>query len=408
MVATLHKAWGNDGPRWPFVLNRDSIHFQNLDYCWPLIMPALNAQELIRGATATGNNITGSNFSTSMFNTFSPNLLGGSSAESFESPGFSRPANPGAVAITFWNYVPSPAIGAFAFGNSVSGTNRISAHCPWSDGVLYWDYGTTTTGRISTTYSQYLDRWTHILLVASGSSGSYQAIYINGKLITSKANSAEPTVDISSFGIGHSIGGGTTTYHKGKIIDFRVYKTYGDDSWAWSLHDPSTRWDLYYELGRRTYFFPTVATGGAASLTADQTIAAFASTAALEVLDELAADQTLPAFVSSGGLSTRSRLTASNTLADFVAAAALKVHAKLNGVPTIPAVTQSAAVEVIVSATGDSAVPDFLSAAVVGTVQRLTAAQQIADFASIGVLSNVSDPGIHGGIYPRWRRIGRR
>ncbi len=151
-----------------------------------------------------------------------------------------------------------------------------------------------------------------------------------------------------------------------------------------------------------------VATGGAASLTADQTIAAFASTAALEVLDELAADQTLPAFVSSGGLSTRSRLTASNTLADFVAAAALKVHAKLNGVPTIPAVTQSAAVEVIVSATGDSAVPDFLSAAVVGTVQRLTAAQQIADFASIGVLSNVSDPGIHGGIYPRWRRIGRR
>lgn len=172
-----------------------------------------------------------------------------------------------------------------------------------------------------------------------------------------------------------------------------------------------------------------VSTGGARSLTASQTIAAFsnsatlkalaqlmasqaitafASSAALAVLGELTANQTIPAFASAGVLSSKNNLTASNTLADFVAAAALKVHAHLNGASTIPAVTQAAVVKVLAKATGSSVVPEFLSAAVVGTVQRLTAAQQISDFASIGVLSNVSDPGVHGGVYPRWRRIGRR
>jgi len=43
--------------------------------------------------------------------------------------------------------------------------------------------------------------------------------------------------------------------------ELRVYDRALSDAEVWSLYDPQTRWDLYWQR-RRTFFLPAAATGG--------------------------------------------------------------------------------------------------------------------------------------------------
>ena len=143
----------------------------------------------------------------------------------------------GPITVAYWNYVPSPAVQSSAFGinHLAIPTDHIQCHSPWSDGVMYWDYGNSTFGRVSTSYNSYMDTWTHIALTATGSSGAFQAIYLNGILIASSPNSAD-SVSISILHIGHWNDGVNDRYHKGRIGDFRIYDRLLSTSEIWSLY----------------------------------------------------------------------------------------------------------------------------------------------------------------------------
>lgn len=41
----------------------------------------------------------------------------------------------------------------------------------------------------------------------------------------------------------------------GVLFDARIYNRALTNNEIWSIYDPATRWDLYYELGRKTYHF---------------------------------------------------------------------------------------------------------------------------------------------------------
>ncbi len=131
---------------------------------------------------------------------------------------FSWPAG-SAISVAFWNYSPGGTqSSAFSVGGS-GDPNRILAHAPWDDNVLYWDYGSSGgPGRITTNYAGYLNKWTHIVLVNNGT--NFQAIYLNGSLITSDtsvdaAPGAQSGIWIGAFGSSYP--------HNGRIDDFRVY-----------------------------------------------------------------------------------------------------------------------------------------------------------------------------------------
>lgn len=137
--------------------------------------------------------------------------------------GFSWPAPGGPVTVAYWSFVATADVRnsiAFTVGNQ-NNPNRFQIHGPWGDNVLYWDYGDIGgTGRISTSYTAYRDKWTHVAVVSAGEGGAFKAIYLDGVLATSVASSDGPNVVLNGLLIGR---GETTLWHKGRIDDFRIY-----------------------------------------------------------------------------------------------------------------------------------------------------------------------------------------
>jgi hypothetical protein len=127
------------------------------------------------------------------------------------------------VTVEFWNYVDSATVrnaSAFSVGTGDDQANRFQSHAPWSDKALYWDFGNIgTTGRISTSYAPYLNRWTHVALVSNGI--DFKAIYIDGEPIATSAT-ASSVHDLMKLVIGGIPG---SWYHPGAIDEFRVWNT---------------------------------------------------------------------------------------------------------------------------------------------------------------------------------------
>jgi len=136
-------------------------------------------------------------------------------------PTFSWPTG-GPVTIAYWNNVTTAQVrnsSAFNVGNT-DNPNRFHAHSPWSDSILYWDYGDLgANGRISTNYAAYLNKWTHVALVSEGVGGAFKAIYLDGVLATSQASSDGPKIALTGVNIGRWPG--TNLDHAGLIDDFR-------------------------------------------------------------------------------------------------------------------------------------------------------------------------------------------
>ncbi|MFN5865682.1 MAG: LamG-like jellyroll fold domain-containing protein [Candidatus Kapaibacterium sp.] len=152
----------------------------------------------------------------------------------------------GAVTVEFWNYVTSTSLAqqnAALRAGPDDATNRFLIHAPFRDGNIYWDYGNiNTSGRISTDYKPYLDKWTHVAVVSNGT--SFKAIYLDGKLVASSEVADDPK-NLTGLIIGIS--------HFGKIDDFRVWNVVrsGEEiynSMAESLNPGTKNLATYYRL----------------------------------------------------------------------------------------------------------------------------------------------------------------
>lgn len=134
--------------------------------------------------------------------------------------GVSIPLN-SAVTVAFWNYVPTAvASSAFTIG-SADDPSRCQAHAPYSDGVVYWDYGSTSGGRLTANYAPYVAKWTHVGLVSSGTANTFGGIYFNGTLAASSAASIGPSGVLSGGNVGAWLFNGL--YHAGSIGHFAVW-----------------------------------------------------------------------------------------------------------------------------------------------------------------------------------------
>lgn len=129
------------------------------------------------------------------------------------------------ITVEWWQNVPTSGLPttpySFAFGSSFSTSNRISAHAPYGDSTVYWDYGTDTIGggRVTTSYSGNFDAWKHIALVYNSSSNLH-AIYINGSLANSNTSSNAPS--LTGIWIGTDNTNSGCCYMRATIDEFRI------------------------------------------------------------------------------------------------------------------------------------------------------------------------------------------
>jgi hypothetical protein len=147
-------------------------------------------------------------------------------------PEFNWPAG-GPVTVSFWSYVDSSLRTSSAFGVGTDSGNRVQVHARWSDGVLYFDYGNTKDRRISTDYTGYLDRWTHVVLVSEGNGGSFKGIYLDGTLVASSAVSDGPDVALA----GLTLGTWGARHYRGSLDDFRIWSRVLSEVEVLSLYD---------------------------------------------------------------------------------------------------------------------------------------------------------------------------
>lgn len=129
------------------------------------------------------------------------------------------------ITISYAVYVATADIGAsvnptaFSIGD-LDNPDRCLAHTPYTDGNVYWDYGTSAgAGRISAGGFP-LDRWVLVHLVSSGTANTFKAIYWDGALKNSAASSTGPSQALSGGFIAFKTG---LTGIKGRLDEFQVY-----------------------------------------------------------------------------------------------------------------------------------------------------------------------------------------
>src|SRR6266478_2406506 len=153
------------------------------------------------------------------------------------------------ITISFWNYVTSSNVqpsAAFTIGGS-DNPNRISAHAPWSDGTLYWDFGNYSDGgRISTSYSSYVGSWTHVVLEYNAANTTHY-IYLDGSLAASNVNSSAP--QNAQTGIDIGAWPSSSYYHRGSIDEFRVSTIARSADWIATEYQNQSSPSTFYSVG---------------------------------------------------------------------------------------------------------------------------------------------------------------
>lgn len=96
--------------------------------------------------------------------------------------------------------------------------------------------------------------------------GTTMRLYLQGVQVGSQAAGTAytgyttPRIILAGDNIAN--GGQLGAYFAGTIYSFAIYNRALTASEVWELYEPRTRWDLYYQLGRKTYSFKPAAAGG--------------------------------------------------------------------------------------------------------------------------------------------------
>lgn len=123
----------------------------------------------------------------------------------------------------------------------------------------------STIGAITLASPAYTaDEWFHIAAVFSGD--AHRELYVNGISKGTETTSVPNRDGLNTLQIGGQ-GNSTTGGIRWEVRDGRgAYVAWNADE-VWQQYDPATRYDLFYELGRRTYSIAAV--GGGTNQDAD-------------------------------------------------------------------------------------------------------------------------------------------
>jgi hypothetical protein len=184
---------------------------------------------LLGDSTVNSNNLT-NNGATAVAGKFSGGARFNGSGAYLTNNTLSVPAFSD-ICVSYWAFVrPAEykAGSSFSVG-SQDEPNRAHAHSPFTDGTLYWDYGSYTTNRVSTSYTPAAGKWTLIHLRFDG----FQAVSVitfDGVIVASGGDGTSPSVALTGLDIGRWVSSSGTW--QGDMDEFRVSTSYRDDAWT--------------------------------------------------------------------------------------------------------------------------------------------------------------------------------
>lgn len=132
------------------------------------------------------------------------------------------------ITVSYWENQAAgnvQASGLWRF-TTINGATRVQANSPWVDSVVYWDFGNTGGGRLSASYTSYVDKWTYVTLTGKGDNTA-QKIYLDGAQVATQVNTGAPTGTYSSLEIGKTL----SDYQKAAIDEFRVSNVVRGPDW---------------------------------------------------------------------------------------------------------------------------------------------------------------------------------
>jgi hypothetical protein len=245
-ITSLDRAIARRRPQWPFCLNKDSLQSKGLIAWWPLGYRDIGldlgpfGDDLSnQGATKTTDPEMGQVVA---FDDASTQYLGVANQRLTAYPfTFTTIANTDTVALTH------------AAALSISHNNRWNDYCDLGVGLNDAEIfinNATSPQILQVTNTVSVDTW-HFYCGVFTSSTLY--VYLD-----ESGNSAANTISFSVNWIEYAIGvqprKTPRDYWSGMIADARVYDYAVPVSLKDAMYDPKTRWELWYEIGRISYF----------------------------------------------------------------------------------------------------------------------------------------------------------
>ena len=138
--------------------------------------------------------------------------------------GFGPQAPTTEVTVEFWQRVHSVREqSAFSLEPDIVG-NRMQAHTPWANGIVYWDFGNIDgAGRLSYTPPESLvGQWNHFAFEAS-QSGNFMRIYRNGVLEAQKTGMDPREAGNFDLILGRYTLNNVSRYFDGELDEFRLW-----------------------------------------------------------------------------------------------------------------------------------------------------------------------------------------
>ncbi len=249
-LVTFPHSVGLNAPRWPFELNRDSPLARGL-VAFYVNVGGNSSYDLVRGLLAPGST-SGSVRPKTVIDkhgTYSTEFSadGGAFLDTIDYAGdLASGAEEGTLACWIRNLDSDTTNNEFRVFRTI---NADRPHYPFSDGNVYLSIFSETQDTSFDDTGFAKQNLHHFCITRKAGTGNYK-FYRNGLLVSS--------TNPGTFR--------TTTYQEIKpfrsvLKDVGLWKRALTAKEVFSLFNPATRWDLYHEIGRRTYFFvPAAAT----------------------------------------------------------------------------------------------------------------------------------------------------
>lgn len=164
-------------------------------------------------------------------------------------------ASPNSITYSLWTNIATAdaayGAGGLYFVNGSTASPRLISHLPFSDKVLYWDYGNATgnDGRVSTNYAPYMDTWTYVTLTYDNGTGVH-VIYLNGSQIVSNTHVvANPNLTGIAIGRYSDVAG---TTDKRKVDEIRLSNIARSGGWTLTEYRNQSAPGTYISVGPRT------------------------------------------------------------------------------------------------------------------------------------------------------------
>lgn len=240
---------------------------------------------------------------------------------------------------------------------SITGGGRdIKCFGPYSDGNIYWDGGDEASGRISTSFASYADKWTHLALV--NDNVGFKAIYINGNLITSSTAALTSMTGGTTLRFGQWTDGGYMWL--GQLANFRLAsRVYTGTEIRRLYHEPWAG-----SVSGRTRRVYDVASGGPITGSSSVTLTALTSTGTGNLAITGTGARTLAAVTSTGTGTLAIGGTAARTLAALTSTGSGTLTIEGAAGVTLGALTSTGTGELPIEGTAAATLEDLTSASV--------------------------------------------